>query len=54
VKDAYHLLNTTSPSPLLLADVESCVKAFREQGESLIDAAIARNNRIRERLARLP
>lgn len=30
VKDAYHLLNTTSPSPLLLADVESCVKAFKE------------------------
>jgi arginine decarboxylase len=32
VKDAYHLLNTTSPSPLLLADVESCVRVFRKEG----------------------
>lgn len=29
VKDAYHLLNTTSPSPLLLADVESCVRTLK-------------------------
>lgn len=29
VKDAYHLLNTTSPSPLLLADVESCVRVLK-------------------------
>ena len=30
VKDSYHLLNTTSPSPspLLLADVESCVRVL--------------------------
>jgi arginine decarboxylase len=28
VKDSYHLLNTTSPSPLLLADVESCVRTL--------------------------
>lgn len=33
VKDAYHLLNTTSPSPLLLADVESCVREFKTRGE---------------------
>lgn len=33
VKDAYHLLNTTSPSPLLLADVESCVREFKNRGE---------------------
>jgi len=26
------LLNTTSPSPLFLADVESCVRVFRKEG----------------------
>ena len=37
VKDAYHLLNTTSPSPLLLADVESCVRVLKKDGDLIID-----------------
>ena len=47
VKDAYHLLNTTSPSPLLLADVESCVRTLAENGKSIIDRAILLNNKLR-------
>jgi len=54
VKDAYHLLNTTSPSPLLLADVESCVREFRKGGDQLIDKAIHLNLKLKAALSRLP
>ena len=54
VKDAYHLLSTTSPSPLMLADVESCVRVFKSEGETLISNAIALNSKLRSCLARLP
>jgi arginine/lysine/ornithine decarboxylase len=47
VKDAYHLLNTTSPSPLLLADVESCVRVMKTDGAMIIDKAINLNNKFR-------
>jgi len=29
VKNTYNLLNTTTPSPFLLADVESCVRILK-------------------------
>ena len=47
VKDSYHLLNTTSPSPLLLADVESCVRTLAKDGKSIIDRAISLNNKLK-------
>ncbi len=45
VKDAYHLLNTTSPSFLLLADVESCVRTLDKDG-GIIDRAINLNKKL--------
>jgi arginine/lysine/ornithine decarboxylase len=54
VKDAYHLMNTTSPSPLLLADVESCVRVMRKDGDMIVDKAIAMNKRFRDSLLKLP
>jgi len=54
VKDAYHILNTTSPSPLLIADVESTVRVFCESGEKLIEKAISLNQKFRSALSRLP
>lgn len=54
VKDSYHLLNTTSPSPLLLADVESCVRVLKEDGGVIIDRAINLNKKLKDRISRLP
>jgi arginine decarboxylase len=54
VKDAYHLLNTTSPSPLLLADVESCVRVLKKEGDVIIDRAISLNKKLKDSLANLP
>lgn len=54
VKDAYHLLNTTSPSPLLLADVESCVRTLKKEGGVIIDRAINLNKKLRESISKLP
>lgn len=54
VKDAYHLLNTTSPSPLLLADVESCVRVLKKEGNVIIDKAIDLAKKLRDSVARLP
>jgi arginine decarboxylase len=53
VKDAYHLLNTTSPSPLLLADVESCVRTLDKDG-GIIDRAINLNKKLRDSISKLP
>ena len=46
VKDAYHLLNTTSPSPLLLADVESCVRVMSKEGNLHTDRSIDLNRKL--------
>lgn len=54
VKDAYHLLNTTSPSPLLLADVESCVRVLRKEGNVIIDRAINLSKKLRDSISKLP
>lgn len=54
VKDAYHLLNTTSPSPLLLADVESCVRTLKKDGGVIIDRAINLNKKLRDAVSKLP
>jgi len=54
VKDSYHLLNTTSPSPLLLADVESCVRTLRKDGGVIIDRAISLNNKLKDAVSKLP
>lgn len=54
VKDAYHLLNTTSPSPLLLADVESCVRVLRKEGNVIIDRAINLRKKLRDSISKLP
>jgi arginine decarboxylase len=54
VKDSYHLLNTTSPSPLLLADVESCVRTLAKDGKSIIDRAISLNNKLKSVISKLP
>lgn len=54
VKDAYHLLNTTSPSPLLLADVESCVRTLRKDDGMIIDRAINLNKKLKDSLRGLP
>jgi len=43
VKDAYHLLNTTSPSPLILADSECCVASMVDDGEEKLNRAIRLN-----------
>jgi arginine decarboxylase len=53
VKDSYHLLNTTSPSPLLLADVESCVRTLRDD-EGIIDRAIRLNNKLKGAISHIP
>lgn len=53
VKDAYHLLNTTSPSPLLLADVESCVRTLKNDG-GIIDRAIDLNKKLRDSISNIP
>ena len=53
VKDSYHLLNTTSPSPLLLADVESCVRTLKDD-EGIIDRAIRLNNKLKDSIKNLP
>jgi arginine decarboxylase len=50
VKDAYHLLNTTSPSPLILADTECCVAAMVNEGEAKLNKAIYLNSYFRERI----
>lgn len=44
VRDAYHLLNTTSPSPFLLAELEGSVRLLHKD-HSIIDHAIAMNQR---------
>jgi len=54
VKDSYHLMNTTSPSPLLLADVESCVRVLRQDGEVIISNAIMLNKKLRDSISILP
>jgi arginine decarboxylase len=54
VKDSYHLLNTTSPSPLLLADVESCVRVLKKDGTAIIDRAIQLNSKLRESVSLMP
>lgn len=54
VKDSYHLLNTTSPSPLLLADVESCVRTLAKDGGPIIDRAIQLGSKLREAISKLP
>jgi len=53
VKDSYHLLNTTSPSPLLLADVESCVRTLREN-ESIIENAVRLSKKLQDSIEHLP
>jgi len=53
VRDAYHLLNTTSPSPFLLAELESCVR-FLKHDENIINQAISMNKRLREHISKLP
>ena len=50
VKDAYHLINTTSPSPLMLADVESCVRTMKKDGDLIIDHAINLSKKLKESL----
>jgi arginine decarboxylase len=54
VKDSYHLLNTTSPSPLLLADVESCVRTLSGDGSLIIDRAIHLSKKLRDSISKLP
>lgn len=54
VKDAYHLLNTTSPSPVLLADVESTVRTLRKDGAEIIARAVSRGEKLREACSRIP
>jgi arginine decarboxylase len=54
VQDSYHLLNTTSPSPLLLADVESCVRTLKSEGGPIIDRAISLNKKLRDAVSKLP
>lgn len=54
VKDSYHLLNTTSPSPLLLADVESCVRTLSKDGGLIIDRAIYLGKKLRDAISKLP
>jgi len=54
VQDAYHLLNTTSPSPLLLADVESCVRTLFKDGGVIIDRAISLNKKLKDSVSKLP
>jgi arginine decarboxylase len=54
VKDAYHLLNTTSPSPLLLADVESCVRTLKEDNGIIIDRAMNLSQKLKDSLRGLP
>jgi arginine decarboxylase len=54
VQDSYHLLNTTSPSPMLLADVESTVRLMKKDGNIIIDRAISLNTKFKDALARLP
>lgn len=54
VRDSYHLLNTTSPSPLLLADVESCVRTLKKDGGMIIDRAIQLNKKLKDEVASLP
>jgi lysine decarboxylase len=53
VKDSYHLLHTTSPSPLLLADVESCVRTLKDD-EGIIDRAIRLNIKLKESVSKFP
>lgn len=48
------MLNTTSPSPLLLADVESCVRVFRKDGHSILENAINLNRKFRDAISNLP
>lgn len=50
VKDAYHLLNTTSPSPMILADTESCVAAMVNDGEDKLNCSIGMAQYFRERI----
>lgn len=54
VQDAYHLLNTTSPSPLLLADVESCVRVLKNDGGMIIDRAIGLAKKLKDAMSHLP
>jgi arginine/lysine/ornithine decarboxylase len=54
VQDAYHLLNTTSPSPLLLADVESCVRTLKNDGGMIIDRAINLGKKLKDAMGHLP
>jgi arginine/lysine/ornithine decarboxylase len=53
VKDSYHLLNTTSPSPLLLADVESCVRTLKDDA-GIIDRALRLSKKLKDSISKLP
>lgn len=41
VKDAYHLMNTSSPNILLLSDVESAVVTMYNKGREILDNTLA-------------
>lgn len=47
-------MNTTTPSTLILADVEGCVKTFRDEGEQLLDTAFRLTKKFRDALSKLP
>ncbi len=49
IKDSYHLLNTTSPSPMILADTESCVAAMVNRGEEMLGGSIRKVKHFKER-----
>ena len=48
------LITTTSPSALLYGSIDGWRRHMVRDGEALLDAAIGRSNRLRERLSRIP
>lgn len=50
VKDAFYLMNTSSPNAMLLADVESSVVTMVNEGEYRLAKVIQYNTYFRQRL----
>ncbi len=54
VKDAYYLMNTSSPNMLLLSDVESAVVTMYNRGQEILTNALALSKIFKENVAKIP
>lgn len=53
VRNYLHMLQSSSPSYILMASIDECVRVMEERGISLMDTYVTRLNETREKLKRL-